>query len=142
MSSLYFANQPANDLIGSKTVPVTLTNAYTGAAGSFSVGGVIQLVFYFDYVPAEDNAVLNWKMEYSPAAKDLTDLYQDLVATAANTGLVTCTDEVFQYTGATHGTHYKRKISIPVSNKGVKISFKETATSHGTLYVMYQLSGL
>ena len=139
--SLNYLNQPTTYVIGSDITSGTLTNSYVDNVAQIAVGGMVEAILYIKYIPAEDNAILLIQWESGPTQSDVyKHMYTDL-----STGVEKTDIKITQFPNSTsvvNGTTYKLRIPEPVADKELRVSFKETATSHGTIVVQVVTSGL
>ena len=136
--ALFYPIQTKGHLIGSEGAPSVLTANYADNTAVCPAGSMVESGVYFEYTPAENNASLLMKMEGSLNG---TVFYQFTTTRVGIDGVVTRTDRIDEYVGVEKEIVYRRKISEPVADKFIRLSFKEVATSHGTLKVVSLLSG-
>lgn len=125
--------QNAWDVIGTAAAPVTLTSAYSGNQKILTVHGYRFITVEIDFTPATANRTLSIQYEFS--SDDETNWYKD---TGKATGVAT--KELFilptEFTGASASTVYKLHDKLEVSEKTMRISLKENATSgFGTAHI-------
>jgi hypothetical protein len=139
--SIGYHTQQGHFLIGSETQAPALTTSYGDNTYTLSVGRMTQAEFYLEYTPGENNGVLNVQIEMGPSE---SDLYKSVAQTVdSSTGIVTILPKIEQITGTVASTVYKYRLSEPVADRFLRISFKEdVSTTHGTLKAKVLMSGI
>lgn len=141
-------------LVGSKNAaqalaPSTLTAAYADNRKAINVGGMDQSVLLLSYTTGEGetNNVLDILVEFSNDAVkspgNVVNWFRE-ASEASSSGTVTEYQAVRAFTGAAAATTYTLRIPIPVAEKFVRISFKETGreTNFGTIFAELVKSGI
>jgi hypothetical protein len=116
-------------LIGSPTVPVTLTTAYTGNTATFITSGVAMVTFYVRYTPQTSGNAINIQILTSPiTTNDGTPVFYPETAESISGGVVTETPVTHTYVSS--GTSAQGiRISFPCADQTIKISINETVSS-------------
>lgn len=132
----------AINIIGSESAPSTLTNAYTGVTKTLDIADAEQLVLFIQYTTgaAETNNSVEIKLEFS---KDDGQFYQESTEVYA-AGVYTVTPVEHSLAGAAAATTYRARIALPVAEKRVKISCKESgvASNAGTIHIGAAKTGI
>lgn len=115
----------------------TLTALYAGNTFSFNIERKEQLTIPVEFTPGENNAVLEVKIE---TGTEMTDFHEK-VAQNTGTSNITLYQTPYKFTGTTAGTVYKFEIPVNIANIWARVSFKETATIHGTINFAIVTSG-
>lgn len=135
---------------------VVLTDAYTDD-NSFTIDLRKPSNSYseaFSYDLAAIFKILNLYINYTPGATETSNVLDIQIETgnedddlyissslSDSSGTITVSPASYHITGATGGTEYKRNLSLDISDRVVKVSFKETGvvTNFGTLTVKTSL---
>lgn len=138
--SLNYTVQNSGYFLGSEDELRTLTNSYADNTVSIPTAGMSVIELYIAYTPAENNAVIEWKLDRGPESDDV---YQETY-TWINPN-EDGTQEIFlrpaKFTGEIDSTTYKFVVSENIACKVLRASFKETATSHGQFKLRATISG-
>ena len=130
--ALKTVRQSTTYIIGTDTVPVTLTTAYSGNQISFPVPGYDYAVIYASYVPGANGNTCSIQVEGSP---DDTNYYPKTTLLDSDTGTSTLLDHIGQIPGASTAVTYKKRWIIPIDDRYVRISAKEDNAAGGTLTI-------
>lgn len=121
---------------------VTLTTAYTGNTKTIAVAGAEEAILFVNYTTGsgETSNSIEIKVEFGPTD---TDVYQD-VNEAVSSGTSTLYQKEYTFVGASAATSYKFRLPIPVADKFMKVSIKESgvSTNAGTATVKTTFSGI
>ena len=138
---LSYGQQSIKAVIGTIASPSTLTNAYAGNTNNFPIGGVSMLTLVGTYTTGATETSNNIDIKVEGSA-DKTNYYQEMTESAA-AGVVTMYPATYKVNGAGSATAYPFRIMVPVADKRIKISIKETgvAANYGTVVMQALMSG-
>jgi hypothetical protein len=147
---LYYPQQHKRTLIGSKNAttfeisPATLTNAYTGNDKIITSDYMPQGVIYCKYIPGAggDGNYVDIKIEFSDDGVNFVK--ETIEAQSIGTNNMYLQERKFSNNGATVAlTEYDFRISVPLADKFVRFSVKETKVggSDGVFFAEALLSG-
>lgn len=132
------------DVMGTESVPLTLTNAYTGQTKTIDIADAEQLILFLQYTTgaAETSNSVELKLEFS-GDESGSNFYQETEEVVA-AGVAVITPIEHQLVGALAATTYRVALALPVAAKRMKISAKETgvAANAGTVHVAMARTGV
>ena len=121
------------DIIGTSSVPITLTTAYADNQIALKANEYNTLVLYVYYTPAADSRVCYVQVEGSA---DGTNYAQKIIFKDEITGESTMLGHIAKVAGATASETYKKRYVIYLSDMFIRIGVKEDgSSSFGTCFV-------
>jgi hypothetical protein len=145
--SLSYGVQSDQYLIGSASAAYTLTAAYDAATGTkvLHTEGISEVALYISYTTGAGGAgnSLQLRLQGSPDLITATPTFYRDITTSSAAGTITCSQAAYSMTGAAAGTEYTYRILVPVADRQLQFSVKETVVggAAGTLTVRGLLSG-
>jgi hypothetical protein len=144
---LYYPQLTPIPIFGTKTAAnviatsVTLTNAYTGNAKTFPVGGPSELALMWKYTTGTSETGSSLDIQLSVSNDNVN--YYILTNESASTGTSTLYSRTFVTGGGAGATAYSQSYRIDVSYKYMKIAVQEAGVSsnYGTLFMEATLAG-
>lgn len=125
-------------VIGSDSASATLTASFADNVAHIPTGFISVVELNISYTPGEDAAVLHMQIETGDSKDDVYKMTSsEIISDIDNIKLL---PGKFAET-VTNGTNYKFAKTYRVNNLFLRISFREVATSHGTLVVKAITSG-
>ena len=146
---LTYGLQKGEYVLGSADSDVTLTATYADNVHEIDTEGLSYLTFYVTYttgVGETDNDIdikIDGAPDQSLPGEESVTFFQS-TSSSTSSGVVTLSPQDYHFTGALAGTEYTFKFFVPVADKKIKVSIKETgvAANFGTAMIKTLKSGI